>query len=82
MTDHHQTLEQIQEIVRNVLDDDSIVLSDATVAEQVPSWDSLAHVRIMVAIEKFFKIRFETDELNSFGDVGTLVDGVIRKLSA
>jgi acyl carrier protein len=77
--EREQTLAQVQGIIRDVLDNDAIELVYATVASEVPYWDSLAHIRIMVAVEKFFQIRFEVDELNSFEDVGSLVDGVIAK---
>lgn len=82
MSSREEILSVVQNIVRDVLDNDAVQLSYATVAENVPFWDSLAHVRIMVAIEKFFRIRFEVDELNSFENVGALVDGIIAKKAA
>jgi acyl carrier protein len=74
-----KTLEDVQEIVREVLDDDTVQLAFGTTASDVKSWDSLAHVRIMVAVEKHFQIRFEVDELNSFENVGQLVDGIAAR---
>jgi len=72
-------LANIQDIVRDVLDNDSVQLSRSTIAQDVPFWDSLAHIKIMVAVEKHFQIRFDVDELNSFENVGQLVDGVLAK---
>jgi acyl carrier protein len=77
-----ETLVEVQSIIRDVLDNDTIELSYGTQAQDVPFWDSVAHIRIMVAIEKYFQIRFEVDELNAFENVGSLVDGVIAKRAA
>lgn len=71
-------LQRIETIVRDVLDSDSVKLTRSTVAEQVPDWDSLAQVQIIVAVEKEFRIRFDVDELGSFENVGALVDAVMR----
>jgi acyl carrier protein len=74
-------LTRVQDIVRDVLDDDSILITSSTVATDVPLWDSLAHVRIMVEVERVFSIRFDVDELNSFENVGQMVDGIKGKLA-
>jgi acyl carrier protein len=81
LSQRDQILVQVQEIVRNVLDDDLIELTFATVAADIPLWDSIAHVRIMVEVERVFNFRFEIEELNSFNSVGALVDGICAKLT-
>jgi acyl carrier protein len=65
-------LDQITAVVREVLDNDSIVLEKSTVANDVPGWDSLTHVEIVVAIERRLKIRFTTKEIQSFKNVGVI----------
>ena len=72
----------VQEILRDVVDDDSLVIADATVAEDVVDWDSTNHVRLIVAIEEVLHIRFETDEITQPESVGDLVDLIQAKLSA
>jgi acyl carrier protein len=75
-----EILDKLVVVFRNVLDEDGVVLRRETTAEEVPSWDSLAHVRLMVAVESEFGVRFDTDELSSLPNVGTLVDLVARKI--
>lgn len=66
-------LDRITAVVRDELDDDDIVLSMNTVAKTVSGWDSLAHVRIVIAVEKTFGVEFETGQITSLGNVGDLV---------
>jgi acyl carrier protein len=76
-----EILSTVQDIVRTVLDDDTVHLHDRATSDDVLGWDSLANVRIVFAVEAHFKIRFDIQELNSFSDVGALVDCIGRKLS-
>ena len=46
----------VNEIFRDVLDDPNIVIVAETTARNVEGWDSLAHIQLVVAIEKHFKI--------------------------
>ena len=70
-----ELLQQIQEIFRDVLDDEEIVLTESATAEDVEGWDSLTHIQLIVAIEKRFKIKF------TWKNVGELVDCLAAKLA-
>lgn len=74
-------LEQVQEIFRDVLDDEEIVLQEISTAEDVEGWDSLTHIQLIVAIEKHFKIKFTSKEILSWKNVGELVDCLAAKLA-
>jgi acyl carrier protein len=52
-----QILQKVTQIVRELADDDSVVLVDGTTAEDVDAWDSLFHVKLMTAIITAFEIR-------------------------
>lgn len=71
----------ITEIFKDVLDNDDIVLADDTTANDIEEWDSLNHFQLVVAIEKKFKIRFTTQEIQTWSNVGGIVDDVAAKLS-
>lgn len=73
---------KIQTILADVLDLDDLALTDATVAQEVPDWDSTNHVRLIVALESELGIRFEADEISAPENVGALVDLVADKLPA
>lgn len=76
-----EVLKTINGIFIDVLDDDDIVLTDQTTANDVKDWDSLNHIQLIVAIEKKFKIKFTTTEIGQFKNVGDLCDAVLKKLS-
>jgi acyl carrier protein len=59
-----------------------LVLEDTTVARDVPGWDSLTHVSLIVAIEREFKIRFTSGEITKLENVGALRKLVESKLAA
>lgn len=65
-----QILEALTQVFRDVFDDDNIVLTAATTAQDVEGWDSQAHVNLIVAAEMRFGVRFRTAELESLHDVG------------
>lgn len=60
-----QVIKDLQEIFIDVLDNESIVLKDATNANDIDEWDSLSNIQLIVAIEKHYKIKFNTQEINS-----------------
>lgn len=75
-------LAEMTTIFRSVLNDQSIVLKRETTAQDVKKWDSLAHIELVVAIEKYFKIRFNFAELQRFKDVGQWCDNIVAKQPA
>ena len=77
---------QMQEVFRNVFDDDAIVLRDEMTSADIDGWDSLMHINLMVAVERRFKVKFATAEIAALkGDdqnVGTFLRLVATKIGA
>ncbi|MEN1786345.1 MAG: acyl carrier protein [Bacteroidota bacterium] len=61
------------------MDNEELVISEATKAADVDEWDSLTHILLVVAIEKHFKIKFKSDEIQSWNDVGAMMDCMENK---
>lgn len=74
-------LSEVQDVFRNVLKSESIVLHDDMVANDVPGWDSLTHVQLISEIENHFGIRFSLKEMLSWKTVGKMIDCVEKKVS-
>jgi acyl carrier protein len=72
---------QLNDVFRQVFDDDSIAIHDTMTAKDVDGWDSLNHVTLVVATEKRFGVRFRTKEVNALKNVGELVALIGRKLA-
>ena len=76
------TFDKLTELMRDQFEDYSGPITPKTAAKDVPDWDSLAHVKLMVQIERAFGIRFEAREVSSPRDVGELVALIDQKLAA
>ncbi len=71
------SMPRLNEVFRNVFDDDELDITRETTAKDVEGWDSLMHVTLIVNIEKAFGIKFTSSEvagLQSVGDVVDLID--------
>ena len=71
--DEKQIYAQLTEIFEQVFDDDSIRVTPELTAKDVDGWDSLTHIRLILTIEKAFKIKFTTSEIGRLETVGDLV---------
>ena len=78
--------EQVQDIFRDVFDDPTLLINDRLTAEDVDGWDSLAHINLIVAIEKRLRVKFATVEISRLkedgANVGSLMELLARKLKS
>ena len=71
---------RLNDVFQDVFDDEEIVLTPQLSAEDVEAWDSLKHVRLLLSVERAFKIKFSTSEigrLKNVGDLATLVQSKV-----
>jgi acyl carrier protein len=66
-------LDLITSVVRDVLDNDEITLSPSSTPAEVAGWDSLAHVSIVLSLERKLRRTFTTEQIESLQSVGDLV---------
>ena len=74
-----EILQKVQDIFRDVLDNEDIVLTFETSADDIEEWDSLSHIQLIVAIEKEFNIRFTSKEITSWSNVGEMIECMVNK---
>ena len=65
---------KLTDIFRDTFEDGQLTIGPETTAKDVEGWDSLAHVQLLVAIEKSFGIRFNTGEVANLVNVGEMVE--------
>ena len=73
--------ERLTPIFHDVFNDDNIVVTPDLTADRVEGWDSLGHVRLVVAIEQALKIRLSTTDMTGLENVGQLVAVIQKKLA-
>jgi acyl carrier protein len=78
----HDLLPEIQEIFRDIFDEPNLVITRESSASTVEEWDSLAHVNLLTAIEKRYKVKFALAEQNELKNVGDLIDLLDKKIAA
>ncbi|MGB9289292.1 MAG: acyl carrier protein [Terracidiphilus sp.] len=74
-------LNGLTRILRDLLSDDSIVLTMETKRDEVANWDSFAYVNFIVGVESEFGLKFRVAEVESFENVGAIVRRINTILS-
>jgi acyl carrier protein len=74
-------LDQLNDVFRTVFADDDLVVTRGTTAADVPGWDSLMHVTLIINVEARFKIRCSSSDVAALQNVGELADLVEKRLS-
>lgn len=72
-------MKRLNDIFCTVFDDDSIVLTDETNAEDIEDWDSLEQINLIVAIENEFEMMFDMSEVSDLANVGEMADLIMSK---
>jgi len=64
----------------DVLEDPHFVMDPTTKMGEIDSWDSFAHITLMLAIESEFGIEFDSDEIGTLLSVGDISAALNRRL--
>lgn len=76
--ERNEYLEKINEIAKDVFDNDEVVITEASTANDVDGWDSLTHLELMTELEAEYRIKFTMSEIQNLADVGELIDCIIK----
>ena len=75
-----EIFERMNEVFRDVFEDDDITVTDETTADDIDDWDSLEHINLINAMETEFGVKFSMGEIVSLKNVGEMADLIISKL--
>ena len=72
---------EVQDIFRDIFDDDELEITRETSAADIEDWDILAQMNLVVAIEKHFKMHFKVDEIAGLHNVGEMLDIIAARVA-
>jgi acyl carrier protein len=81
MNNKEVILGRLNLIAKDVFHSEEIILLESTVASDIDCWDSIGHIELIIAIEKFYGIKFKLGELMNFKNVGDMVNSISKLLS-
>ena len=73
---------KLQEVFREVFDNDKLVINRNMTANDVEDWDSFAQINLIIGCEKIFRLHFDISEIVGLEKVGDMMDLIERKLAA
>lgn len=76
-----EVFEKLNEVFRDVFDDEELTVTEATTANDIEDWDSLEHINLMAAVEQEFGIKFTMGQIVSMKNVGEMAAIIMEKLS-
>jgi acyl carrier protein len=75
----NEIVSRLTPIFRDVFSDDALVVSEGMTAVDVPTWDSLSNINMIIAVEKAFGAKFSIKDVRNLKNVGELIDLIKRK---
>jgi acyl carrier protein len=74
-----EIVSRLTPIFRDVFDNDAMVVSEGMTAADVPTWDSLSNINMIIAVEKAFGVKFSIKDVRNLKNVGELLELIKRK---
>ncbi len=70
------TLFQLNSIFQEVFDDPTLAVNAETCSNDLLEWDSVAQVKLVLAIEDAFSVRLTSDDLTNIRTVGDFIAAI------
>lgn len=79
MMNRTDVFNKVQEVFREVLEDEELIIKEDYNSEDIDDWDSLTHIMLVVEIEKTFNMRFLSSEISNWKDIGAMITAIESK---
>ncbi|WMC91744.1 acyl carrier protein [Kineothrix sp. MB12-C1] len=70
----------LNEVFRDVFDDEEITVNEATTSEDIEDWDSLEHINLIAAVEQEFGMKFSMGQVVTMKNVGEMADIILSQI--
>ena len=74
-----EILSKIQEVLADIIDNDELVLDEASSPASVEDWDSLAHFQMVMELQNEYGIKFNAAEIQAWTCVGDIINSILSK---
>jgi acyl carrier protein len=75
-----EVTEKVQEIFKEIFDDEDLVVDDNTTADDIEDWDSFEHINLVVAMEREFDVKFPMKRVVVLKNVGEMIDLILEMI--
>ena len=75
-----EILEKLNEVFHDVFDNNDIVVTEQTIANDIEEWDSLIHITLISAVEDEFDVSFDMKTVVSMKNVGDMIDAIEEQI--
>lgn len=75
-----EVFEKLNEVFRDVFDDEDITVTETTTADDIEDWDSLEHINLLAAVEQEFGMKFNMGQVVSMKNVGEMAEIIMSKI--
>ena len=79
MANANDILKRLNEVFRDVFDDDDIVVTPKTTADDIEDWDSIEHITLIGAVEDEFGMKFKMGEVSGMNNVGDMLKIIMTR---
>ena len=69
-------IKQLEEVFRDVFEDSTLIINEDSNHNSIPEWDSIKNIYLVIEIEQKFGIKFSTEELQDWKNVGQIIDNI------
>ena len=77
----NNVIRETNSIFKEILENNNIQINYNTTSNDIPEWDSLGHIQLVIAIEKHFKIKFTASEIQKYNNVGEMCEAILQKIN-
>jgi len=72
--------QKLTDVFRDIFDDPTLEIDEKTTADDIDDWDSITHINLIAAVEKAFKISFNTKDVKGLANVGDFMQLIASRM--
>ena len=75
-------IDQLTAVFQDVFDDATLIIVPDTCPDDISDWDSVAQVKLVLAVEESFGIQLQTEEVAGLHSAGDFLTAIRSRIAA